>query len=72
MTASVLVVDDDPGFRDLAERLLAAAGLEVVAHADSAAAAVSAARATKPDAALVDVGYAACLLRERPGGRRPT
>jgi DNA-binding NarL/FixJ family response regulator len=55
MTASVLVVDDDPGFRDLAERLLAAAGLEVVGQADSVAGAMSAARAMKPDAALVDV-----------------
>jgi CheY-like chemotaxis protein len=48
MTRSVLVVDDDPAFRGLAVRMLTAAGLEVVAQADSAAAAMAAARAVKP------------------------
>jgi DNA-binding NarL/FixJ family response regulator len=51
----VLVVDDDPGFRGLAVRMLTAAGLKVVGQADSAAAAMAAARAVKPDAVLVDV-----------------
>jgi DNA-binding NarL/FixJ family response regulator len=55
MATSVLIVDDDPAFRGLAERLLRATRLEVVGEADSAAAAVSAARALEPDAALVDV-----------------
>ena len=55
MTRSVLVVNDDPAFRGLAVRMLTAAGLEVVAQADSAAAAMAAARAVKPEAALVDV-----------------
>jgi DNA-binding NarL/FixJ family response regulator len=55
MTRSVLVVDDDPAFRGLAVRMLTAAGLEVIAQADSAAAAMAAARAVKPQAALVDV-----------------
>jgi DNA-binding NarL/FixJ family response regulator len=54
-SASVLVVDDDPAFRQLAERILAAAGLKVVGQADSVAAAMKAAKAIKPDAALVDV-----------------
>ena len=40
----------------LATRILTEAGLEVVATAEDAAGAVSAANATKPDAALVDVG----------------
>jgi DNA-binding NarL/FixJ family response regulator len=55
MDRSVLVVDDDPAFRELAQRILADAGLKVVGQADSAAAAISAANAMKPDAALVDV-----------------
>ena len=56
MSRSILVVDDDPTFLSLATRILTQAGLEVVATADDAAGAVSAANATKPDAALVDVG----------------
>ena len=55
MPRSVLVVDDDPAFRGLAARMLTAAGLEVVAEAGTAAEAMEAARALKPDAALVDV-----------------
>ena len=55
MAHSVLVVDDDPCFRKLAARLLAAAGLEVVGEADSVAMAMAAAKALAPDAALVDV-----------------
>jgi DNA-binding NarL/FixJ family response regulator len=56
MSRSVLIVDDDPIFLSLATRILTQAGLEVVATAEDAAGAVSAANATKPDAALVDVG----------------
>jgi DNA-binding NarL/FixJ family response regulator len=56
MSRSILVVDDDPIFLSLATRILTQAGLEVVATAGDAASAVSAANATKPDAALVDVG----------------
>jgi DNA-binding NarL/FixJ family response regulator len=56
MADSVLVVDDDPMFRALAARMLAAGGLEVVAEAESVAAALAAAHAHRPDAALVDVG----------------
>lgn len=55
MERSILVVDDDPTFRELARRILADAGLKVVAEADSAAAAISAAKAMKPEGALVDV-----------------
>jgi DNA-binding NarL/FixJ family response regulator len=55
MERSILVVDDDPAFRELVQRILAEAGLKVVAEADSAAAAISAAKAMKPEAALVDV-----------------
>jgi DNA-binding NarL/FixJ family response regulator len=55
VTGSVLVVDDDSGFRSLAKRMLSAIGLTVVGEADTAAAALAAAAALKPDAALVDV-----------------
>lgn len=52
---SILVVDDDPTFRDLAQRILTDAGLKVVGEAGSAAAAIEAAKAIEPDVALVDV-----------------
>jgi DNA-binding NarL/FixJ family response regulator len=51
----VLVVDDDPEFRELARRLLAASGLTVVGEADSVAAALAAAARFEPSAVLVDV-----------------
>jgi CheY-like chemotaxis protein len=55
MARSVLVVDDDPAFRELAGRMLVALGMNVVAEAGSVAEAIAAANATRPDAALVDV-----------------
>jgi DNA-binding NarL/FixJ family response regulator len=55
VTGSVLVVDDDPQFRDLARRLLTASGLTVVGEADSVAAALDAAARLEPSAVLVDV-----------------
>jgi DNA-binding NarL/FixJ family response regulator len=55
MERSILIVDDDPAFRELAQRILADAGLKVVAEADSAAAAIRAAKTMEPAAALVDV-----------------
>lgn len=68
MSRSVLVVDDDPEFRDLAGRLLAASGLTVVGEADSVEAALSAAARLEPSAALVDVelpdGDGVTLARE--------
>jgi DNA-binding NarL/FixJ family response regulator len=56
MPASVLLVDDDPAFRQLARRMLTAAGLSVIAEVDTVAAALIAARELRPDSALVDVG----------------
>jgi DNA-binding NarL/FixJ family response regulator len=56
MRASVLLVDDDPGFRQLARRILTADGFAVTAEAGTVAAAIDAAHALRPDAALVDVG----------------
>ena len=48
MPISVLVVDDDTSFRDLAERLLTANNLEVVGEAGTVAEAIAAAKATSP------------------------
>jgi DNA-binding NarL/FixJ family response regulator len=56
MSVSVVVVDDDPTFRALARRLLAASGMTVVGEADTVAAALSTATRLEPTAALVDVG----------------
>lgn len=56
MNGSVLVVDDDPAFRRLAERMLAACDLAVAGEADTAASAIAAAGSLRPDAVLVDVG----------------
>ena len=68
MTNSVLVVDDDADFRELAGRLLDARGLTVVGEADSVAAARTAAVQLKPSAVLVDVelpdGDGLALARE--------
>ena len=55
MIGSVLVVDDDPEFRELAGRLLAAGGLFVVGEAGSVATALAAAVRSEPSAVLVDV-----------------
>jgi two-component system nitrate/nitrite response regulator NarL len=64
----VLVVDDDPEFRELAGRLLAASGLTVVGEADSFSAALAAAERLEPSAVLVDVelpdGDGVALARE--------
>ena len=68
MAGSVLVVDDDPEFRRLAWRLLAASGLTVVGEADSVAAALAAAARLEPSAILLDVelpdGDGVTLARE--------
>ncbi len=56
MASSVLIVDDDSGFLSLATRIMEGMGIEVVATAQDAAAALAAANVTRPEAALVDVG----------------
>jgi CheY-like chemotaxis protein len=56
MAATVLIVDDDPGFRGLVARMLTASGMTVAGEAENAEAAVAAAVALRPDAALVDIG----------------
>lgn len=55
MSRSVLIVDDDREFRELARRLLDAAGLTVIGEADNVASALEAARRLEPSAILVDV-----------------
>jgi DNA-binding NarL/FixJ family response regulator len=55
MDRSILVVDDDPAFRELAGRFLADLGLRVTAQAGTVAAALAVAEAVRPEAALVDV-----------------
>jgi DNA-binding NarL/FixJ family response regulator len=55
MPGGVLVIDDDPVFRDLARRMLVSEGLTVVGEAESVATARAAAHALRPDAVLVDV-----------------
>jgi DNA-binding NarL/FixJ family response regulator len=68
MTRSVLVVDDDSQFRELAASLLAASGLTVVGEADSVEAALAGAARLQPSAVLVDVelpdGDGVALARE--------
>jgi DNA-binding NarL/FixJ family response regulator len=71
MARSVLVVDDDPTFRGLAQRMLTAHGLAVIGEADTVEAARDAATKLRPDAALVDVrlpdGDGITLARELTG-----
>ncbi len=56
MSTSVLVIDDDPGFRALAVRVLVGMGLAVVGEAHDVASGTDAAHRLRPQAALVDVG----------------
>ena len=55
MLRTVLIVDDDAEFRELAGRLLKASGLTVVGEADSVSAALTASARLEPSAFLVDV-----------------
>jgi DNA-binding NarL/FixJ family response regulator len=55
MAQSVIVVDDDPAFRELAGRMLASLGLDVIGQAGTVADALAMAKEKKPGAALVDI-----------------
>jgi DNA-binding NarL/FixJ family response regulator len=71
----VVIVDDQPRFRDVARLLLEARGYDVVAEAACAAAAREAVAHHEPTAVLLDVrlgdedGFAICgeLVRTHPG-----
>lgn len=56
MSRSVLVVDDDPSFRDLAVRVLTTWGYDVVGAAGGVEEALACAGELQPDMALVDIG----------------
>lgn len=56
MPRSVLVVDDDAGFRDLATRILTGWGHVVIGEAGSVAEALAQATKLRPDTVLVDIG----------------
>jgi DNA-binding NarL/FixJ family response regulator len=56
VTLRVLVVDDDPAFRGVARRMLAAVGLIVVGEAGTVKSASEVVNELRPDALLVDVG----------------
>jgi DNA-binding NarL/FixJ family response regulator len=55
MAETVLIVDDHPGFRAAARRLLELEGYEVVGEAEDGASAIHAARELRPDFVLLDV-----------------
>ncbi|GAA5156743.1 MULTISPECIES: response regulator transcription factor [Amycolatopsis] len=55
MGFTVLVVDDDPGFRRVAGRLLAVRGFEVVGDAADGDQALTEIRARRPDGVLLDL-----------------
>jgi DNA-binding NarL/FixJ family response regulator len=56
VSPSVLLIDDDAAFRELAKRTLARTRMSVIGEADTAASGAAAARELKPDVMLVDVG----------------
>jgi CheY-like chemotaxis protein len=55
MRMTVVVVDDHPGFRELARAFLTGAGYEVVADAADGRSALEAVSAHRPDVVLLDV-----------------
>jgi DNA-binding NarL/FixJ family response regulator len=55
MRPTLLIVDDHPGFRSLARKLLVAGGFEVVGEAANGQDALATARQLRPDLVLLDV-----------------
>jgi CheY-like chemotaxis protein len=56
VSLSVLVIDDDAAFRELASRILTDLGFDEITEAGDAATALAQAELKRPRAALVDVG----------------
>jgi DNA-binding NarL/FixJ family response regulator len=55
MAASVLIVDDHPGFRAAARRMLEIEGYHVIGEAADGLSGIDAARALRPDVVLLDI-----------------
>ena len=55
MAATVLIVDDHPGFRAAARRLLEIEGYDVVGEAPDGLSAIDAVRTFRPDVVLLDI-----------------
>jgi len=55
MTATLLIVDDHPGFRKVARQLLELEGFDVIGEAQDGAEALRAATELRPDVVLLDV-----------------
>ena len=55
MPTTVVIADDHPSFRASARAILEADGFEVIAEADTGAAALAASRLLSPDVMLLDV-----------------
>ena len=55
MSRRILIVDDHPGFRASARRMLEAGGYEIAGEAEDVAGARAAVRSLEPDCVLLDV-----------------
>ena len=53
---TILIIDDNPGFRRQARAVLEADGLEVVGEAADGTSGLAAARSLRPDLVLLDIG----------------
>jgi two-component system response regulator EvgA len=53
---TILIIDDNPGFRRQARAVLEADGLDVVGEASDGTSGLAAARSLRPDLVLLDIG----------------
>jgi DNA-binding NarL/FixJ family response regulator len=74
MAASVLIVDDHPGFRAAARRMLEIEGYDVIGEAADGLSGIAAARTLRPDVVLLDIqlpdvnGFEVCRRLSGDGG----